>query len=396
MADALLVINAGSSSIKLALFAVDAARDPAPLCRGMLDHHEREPRMIVKDLGGEVLFERHAPPKTDDQAFFSDLLRWIEAFLAGGRLVAVGHRVVHGGTDYFAPVQVTPAILEALRRLTPLAPLHQPVCLAPIDAMQRLRPELPQIACFDTAFHHSLTPPASRFAIPLHLEREGVRRYGFHGLSYEHIARRIGEIAPDLAKRRIVMAHLGSGASLCAMLEGCSVDTTMGLTALDGLMMGTRCGALDPGLLLYLQQSRGLSVSELEHLLYYESGLLGVSEISADVRALLKSSDHRAAEALDLFAFRAGAAVAAVAHSLGGLDAIVFTGGIGENSPEMRRRIGAGLGWLGVALDDASNRENRLQISTAASRVRAMVIASDEEAVIAAHGQRLLAAAPST
>jgi acetate kinase len=392
MPDALLVINAGSSSIKLALFA---GRDPVPLCRGMLDHHEREPRMIVKDLEGRVLFERHAPPENDDQAFFSDLLRWIGTFLAGGRLVAVGHRVVHGGTEYFAPVKVMPPILDALRKLTPLAPLHQPVCLAPIEAMQRLRPDLPQIACFDTAFHHSLAPPASRFAIPLHFEREGIRRYGFHGLSYEHIARRLGEIAPDLAQRRIVMAHLGSGASLCAMLEGRSVDTTMGFTALDGLMMGTRCGAIDPGLLLYLQQSRGLSTAELEHLLYYESGLLGVSEVSADVRALLKSDDRRAAEALDLFAFRAGAAVAAMTHSLGGIDAIVFTGGIGENSPKMRQRIGASLGWLGVELDDAANNESRPRIGTAASRVAAMVIACDEEAVIAAHGQKLLAALPA-
>jgi acetate kinase len=394
MPDALLVINAGSSSIKLALF-VAAGHDPVPLCRGMLDHHEREPRMIVKDLEGRVLFERHAPPETDDQAFFSDLLRWIGTFLAGGRLVAVGHRVVHGGTEYFAPVKVTPPILDALRKLTPLAPLHQPVCLAPIEAMQRLKPDLPQTACFDTAFHHSLVPPASRFAIPLHFERDGIRRYGFHGLSYEHIARRLGEIAPDLALRRIVMAHLGSGASLCAMLEGRGVDTTMGFTALDGLMMGTRCGAIDPGLLLYLQQSRGLSTAQLEHLLYYESGLLGVSEVSADVRALLKSDDRRAAEALDLFAFRAGAAVAAMAHSLGGIDAIVFTGGIGENSPKMRQRIGAGLGWLGLELDDAANNESRLRISTAASRVAAMVIASDEEAMIAAHVQKLLVAVPA-
>jgi acetate kinase len=394
MPDALLVINAGSSSIKLALFAA-AGHDPVPLCRGMLDHHEREPRMIVKDLEGRVLFERHAPPETDDQAFFSDLLRWIGTFLAGGRLVAVGHRVVHGGTEYFAPVKVTPPILDALRKLTPLAPLHQPVCLAPIEAMQRLKPDLPQIACFDTAFHHALAPPASRFAIPLHFERDGIRRYGFHGLSYEHIARRLGEIAPDLALRRIVMAHLGSGASLCAMLEGRGVDTTMGFTALDGLMMGTRCGAIDPGLLLYLQQSRGLSTAQLEHLLYYESGLLGVSEVSADVRALLKSDDRRAAEALDLFAFRAGAAVAAMAHSLGGIDAIVFTGDIGENSPKMRQRIGAGLGWLGLELDDAANNESRLRISTAASRVAAMVIASDEEAMIAAHVQKLLVAVPA-
>jgi acetate kinase len=395
MADALLVVNAGSASIKLALFTIAAGRDPALLCKGILDRHAREPRMIVKDLQGQVLFERHAPPETDDQAFFSDLLAWIGALLADGRLVAVGHRVVHGGTEFFAPVQVTPSVLEALRRLTPLAPLHQPVCLAPIDAMQRLKPDLPQIACFDTAFHHSLTPPASRFALPLRFEREGVRRYGFHGLSYEHIAQRLREIAPDLAKRRVVMAHLGSGASLCAMLDGRSVDTTMGFTALDGLMMGTRCGAIDPGLLLYLQQSHGLSASELEHLLYYESGLLGVSEISADVRALLENDDPRAAAALDLFAFRAGAAIAAMAHSLGGFDAIVFTGGIGENSPAMRKRICDGLGWLGVELDNDANGENRLQIGAAASRVSAMVIASDEEAVIAAHGQRLLGITPA-
>jgi acetate kinase len=390
MPNALLVLNAGSSSIKLALFESGGTGDPALLCKGMLDHHQHKPQMIVKDLQGNVLFERHAAAEADDESFFSDLLRWVDEFLAGGVLVGVGHRVVHGGLKFFEPVEVTPAILQALRELTPLAPLHQPVCLAPVEAMQKLRPDLPQIACFDTAFHHSLTPPMNRFALPWHFEQEGLRRYGFHGLSYEFIARHLREIAPDLAMGRIVMAHLGSGASLCAMHNGRSVDTTMGFTTLDGLMMGTRCGAIDPGLLLYLQQQRGLSADEIEHVLYYESGLLGVSGISADVRALTKSDDPRAAAAIELFAFRAGAAIAAMTHSLGGLDAVVFTAGIGENSPEVRKHICAGLGWLGVELDDQANRANEVRISAENARVTTLVVPTDEEAAIAAHSRALI------
>ena len=390
MPNALLVINAGSSSIKLALFESGGSGDPALLCKGMLDHHQHQPQMIVKDLRGNVLFERHAATEADDESFFSDLLHWIDEFLAGGTLVAVGHRVVHGGLKFSRPVKVTPGILQALRELTPLAPLHQPVCLAPIEAMQKLRPDLPQVACFDTAFHHGIAPPMSRFALPRHFEQEGVRRYGFHGLSYEFIARRLREIAPDLATGRIVTAHLGSGASLCAMRNGRSIDTTMSFTTLDGLMMGTRCGAIDPGLPLYLQQRRGLSADEIEHVLYYESGLLGVSGISADARVLTRSDDARAAEALELFAFRAGAAIAAMTHSLGGLDAIVFTAGIGENSPEVRKQICAGLDWLGVALDDHANGANELRIGTQTARVATLVVPTDEEAAIAAHSQALI------
>jgi acetate kinase len=390
MPNALLVLNAGSSSIKLALFESRDSGDPTLLCKGLLDHHQHEPQMVVKDLQGSVLFERHAAAEADDERFFSDLLRWIDEFLAGGALVAVGHRVVHGGLKFFEPVKVTPAILQALRELTPLAPLHQPASLAPIEAMQKLRPDLPQIACFDTAFHHGLAPPMSRFALPRHFEQEGVRRYGFHGLSYEFIARHLREIAPDLATGRIVIAHLGSGASLCAMRNGRSVDTTMSFTTLDGLMMGTRCGAIDPGLPLYLQQQRGLSADEIEHMLYYESGLLGVSGISADVRVLTRSDDPHAAEALELFAFRAGAAIAAMVHSLGGLDAIVFTAGIGENSPEVRKQICTGLSWLGVELDDPANGANELRIGAKAARVATLVIPTDEEAAIAAHSQALI------
>jgi acetate kinase len=390
MPNALLVLNAGSSSIKLALFESRDSGDPTLLCKGLLDHHQHEPQMVVKDLQGSVLFERHAAAEADDESFFSDLLRWIDEFLAGGALVAVGHRVVHGGLKFFEPVKVTPAILQALRELTPLAPLHQPASLAPIEAMQKLRPDLPQIACFDTAFHHGLAPPMSRFALPRHFEQEGVRRYGFHGLSYEFIARHLREIAPDLATGRIVIAHLGSGASLCAMRNGRSVDTTMSFTTLDGLMMGTRCGAIDPGLPLYLQQQRGLSADEIEHMLYYESGLLGVSGISADVRVLTRSDDPHAAEALELFAFRAGAAIAAMVHSLGGLDAIVFTAGIGENSPEVRKQICTGLSWLGVELDDPANGANELRIGAKAARVATLVIPTDEEAAIAAHSQDLI------
>ena len=305
MSDAILALNAGSSSIKFSLFETSDRSHPRLSRKGLLDEDEADPRLTIKDPAGRLLFERrHADLENADPGLLGEIIHLIEG--QGAALIAIGHRIVHGGRDFTSPVRVTGGIIEALDALTPLAPLHQPRCLAPIRTISSLRPELPQIACFDTAFHHGLAPPVSRFALPRRFEEMGIRRYGFHGLSYEYIAGRLADLSPALAGRRTVVAHLGNGASLCAIRNGQSVDTTMGLTALDGLVMGTRCGAIDPGVLLYLQQAMKMSVSDVEHLLYHESGLLGVSGLSQDVRTLLASSDPKAAEALDLFAWGSG------------------------------------------------------------------------------------------
>jgi acetate kinase len=342
MSDAVLVLNAGSSSIKFGLFDISGT-EPHWLCKGLLDEHEAKPGFFtVTDAAGNHLLEkRRAPADDNGEALLAVVLNWSSDYLAGGTLVGVGHRVVHGGRDFDDPTEVTDKTIEAMAALTPLAPLHQPRCLSPMRAIRSLRPALTQIACFDTAFHHGLSPPVSRFAIPRRFEEMGIRRYGFHGLSFEFIANRLAETSPNLAGVRTVAAHLGNGASLCSMRNGRSVDTTMGLTPLDGLMMGTRSGAIDPGVLLYLQQ-HGRSRDELERVLYQESGLLGVSGISADMRALLASDDPRAAEAIELFTFRVAREVAAMANSLGGLECLVFTGGIGEHSAEISSKYANG------------------------------------------------------
>lgn len=383
MADTVLVLNSGSSSIKFGLFELSRT-EPQLLGKGVLDEQEARPRLVVHDGVGNVLFEKRRPASDRDGGhLFADVLEWSESHRSGGKLRAVGHRVVHGGADHAGPVRLTDEIVAALEALTPLAPLHQPRCLSPIRAIRSLRPDLIQIACFDTAFHHGLAPPASRFAIPRRFEETGIRRYGFHGLSFEYIARRLSAMSPELAARRIVVAHLGNGASLCAMREGRSVDTTMSLTPLDGLVMGTRCGTIDPGVLLYLQQSRGLSVDEVQHLLYHESGLLGVSGISADMRTLLASRDAAAAEAIDLFTFRVSQQVAMMATALGGLDCLVFTGGIGEHSSEIRGQVCERLRWLGLALDVSSNAAGKGRISAEASAVEVFVLPTNEEMMIA-------------
>ena len=267
------------------------------------------------------------------------MIGWAEGHLGADRLIAVGHRVVHGGPDHYRPERATAALLDALDRLTPLAPLHEPHNIAPIRAIAAARPNLLQVACFDTAFHHTMPKVATRFALPREYEQAGVRRYGFHGLSYEYIAGRLREIAPELAKGRVIAAHLGNGASLCAMLDGQSVDTTMGFTALDGLVMGTRSGNLDPGVILYLEQERGLSAKQVETLLYEQSGLLGVSGgLASDMRTLLASDDPHAKEAIELFVYRIAREIGALTSSLGGLDGLVFTAGIGEHAPEIREK----------------------------------------------------------
>lgn len=306
-------------------------------------------------------------------------------------LAAVGHRIVHGGSRFVAPVNLSEAVVRDLDALTPIAPLHQPACcLEPVQVLMRSHPGLPQVGCFDTAFHHTLTPPASRYALPRAFEEQGIRRYGFHGLSYEFIAGRLREISPETFGKRTVVAHLGSGCSLCAMREGKSLDTTMGFTALDGLMMATRPGAIDPGVILYLQHVRGMSAKEVEDVLYHRSGLLGVSGLSGDVRDLLASGHPHAAEALDLFIFRIAREIAAMANTLQGLDVLVFTGGIGEHAWQVRETVCERLRWLGVKLDRSANRSGKERIADRQSVVEIHVIATDEELTIARQVSRII------
>lgn len=391
MPDTVLVLNSGSSSIKFGLFDVSAT-EPALLCKGLLDEHEAKPRLVVKSPTGDDLFAaRREAPNGNGGQLFADVLAFIDDRFGGRSLRAVGHRIVHGGPDYSGPMILTDDIIAKLEALTPLAPLHQPRCLAPIRTLAAMRPELTQIACFDTAFHHGLAPPARRFAIPGRFDQRGIRRYGFHGLSFEYVAGRLAEIAPEFAAGRTVIAHLGNGASLCALRDGRSVDTTMGLTPLDGLVMGTRCGTIDPGVLLYLQQHENMSVEEVQHLLYHGSGLLGVSGTSADMRTLLASSEAAAREAVDLFTFRAAQQIAMMTTSLGGLDCLVFTGGIGEHAREIRAAIGERLAWMGVRIDAMANDAARERINGSGSAVDIFVIPTNEEMTIARHCAALCA-----
>lgn len=390
MPDTALVLNAGSSSIKFGLFDISGA-EPAMLCKSLLDEHEAKPRLVVTSPAGEDLFEAQKDAAdAADSHLFADVLGFIEDRFGDHRLRAIGHRIVHGGPDYSGPVELTDDVYATLEALTPLAPLHQPRCLAPIRTIRAIKPDLTQIACFDTAFHHSMAPPANRFAIPRRFEARGIRRYGFHGLSFEYVAGRLAGIAPELAAKRTVVAHLGNGASLCALHDGRSVDTTMGLTPLDGLVMGTRCGTIDPGVLLYLHQHENMSAEDLQHLLYHQSGLLGVSGISADMRELLASHETAAREAVDLFTFRAAQAVAVMATTLGGLDCLVFTGGISEHASEIRSAIGERLAWLGLRIDVAANDAACERINGSDSTVSVFVIPTNEELTIARHCAALL------
>ncbi|TQF36289.1 acetate kinase [Bradyrhizobium sp. UNPF46] len=390
MSDTVLVLNSGSSSVKFGLFDISTT-EPSLVCKGLLDEHEARPRLVVRSPAGEDLFEtRREAADADGGHLFADVLAFIEDRFGERSLRAVGHRVVHGGRDYSGPVVLSDAVTAKLEALTPLAPLHQPRCLAPVRTLAAIRPALTQIACFDTAFHHGLAPPASRFAIPRRFEERGIRRYGFHGLSFEYVAGRLAQIVPELIAKRSVIAHLGNGASLCALRDGRSIDTTMGLTPLDGLVMGTRCGTIDPGVLLYLQQHEKMSLEEVQHLLYHESGLLGASGLSADMRTLLASSTEAAREAVDLFTFRAAQAIVMMATTLGGLDCLVFTGGIGEHAEEIRSAIGERLGWLGVRIDAAANEETRERISRDDSAVDVLVIPTNEELTIARHCAALI------
>jgi acetate kinase len=385
---AILALNAGSSSLKFALYTVGAALDLA--VRGEVENLDSTPHFIARDAKGAVLSETREATE-DFAGTLERLLKFVEAHLAGARLLGVGHRVVHGGAEHVRPELVTPRLLEALEALIPLDPLHLPHNLAPIHAVASKRPKLPQVACFDTAFHHTMPVEASHFALPRALTAAGVRRYGFHGLSYEFIAERLRSDAPALARGRVVAAHLGAGASLCALRSGVSIATTMSFSVLDGLVMSTRCGALDPGVVLYLAR-QGKTFEEIEDLLYRRSGLLGVSGISGDMRALIASDDARAREALDLFSYRIAFEVAGLAGALGGLDGLVFTAGIGERAPTIRAEICGRLAWLGVRLDAEANGADAARISAPDSKIEVRVIAADEEATIARQTRAIVAA----
>jgi len=381
----ILVINAGSSSIKFSAYSAVNADEPALLFKGQIENIGSAPHMTVKDASGMTIAEKRWPreSRSDHEGVLGSLIDWMEAHLGGQMPLAVGHRVVHGGIAFAAPTSINDAVLTQLESLCPLAPLHQPHNIAAIRAIAVLHPLLPQIACFDTAFHHDQPPVAQRFALPRELHEAGIRRYGFHGLSYDYIASVLRARMPTIARGRVIAAHLGAGASLCAMLDGKSVDTTMGFTALDGLPMGTRCGALDPGVILHLLSARDMDAKAIEDLLYHRSGLLGVSALSSDMRELLASPDPRAEDAIELFVYRVSRELGALAATLGGLDGLVFTAGIGEHAPEIRRRVCERSRWLGITLDAHANERSDECISAPGSRVSAWVIPTDEERMIA-------------
>lgn len=386
----ILVINAGSSSVKFQLFAVVQGALERRV-RGQIDGIGVHPRLRAADAGGVPLADHSFPVGTvpDLPAAITELEAWLLT-LEGFKLIAIGHRVVHGGPHYDHPVRIDEDVLEKLASYQDLAPLHQPNNLAPIRLAMAIDHSLPQIACFDTAFHRGHPDVADWYALPRELHDEGVRRYGFHGLSYEYIAQRLPDVAPEIAGGRVIVAHLGSGASMCGLKGGCSIDSTMGFTALDGLPMGTRPGQLDPGVVLYLMSHRGMTPDTVSELLYKGSGLKGMSGISNDMRDLLASDDPKAAFAVDYFTYRAALATGSLATALEGLDAVVFTAGIGENSPQIRARIAARLAWLGAELDPVANAAGATRISTPASRIALLVVPTDEELMIARHTLALI------
>ncbi len=382
MTGCIAVLNAGSSSIKFALY--EATDDGALLFRGQIENVGLAPHLKAVDAAGAVVAEhRWTSGALDHHAATAEILKVGRELLAGRPVIAFGHRVVHGGTEFAQPVLVDPAVIEALARLVPLAPLHQPHNLAPIEAIAAAAPTMPQVACFDTAFHRTQPALAQAFALPRDLTAAGVRRYGFHGLSYDYIVSRLQAIDLVLARSRLVIAHLGNGASLCAIRDGRSVANTMGFTAVDGLVMGTRTGSLDPGVLLYLMQERGMDAKAIEDLLYRRSGLLGVSGISSDMRTLRQSKAPAAAEAIALFVYRIVRETGSLAAALGGLDGFVFTAGIGENDAAVRAEVAAGCRWLGLDLDADRNAKGQGVISRDGAKVKVLVVPTDEERMIA-------------
>ena len=391
MDDFALVLNAGSSSLKFCVYRRPASERWMLEARGQIEGIGTSPRMSVKDgTGTRIVDEVLGAAVRDGRSAIDALAGWLRSQYGGSRVLGVGHRVVHGGPRFAAPTIVTPEVFDELRQLVPLAPLHQPHNLAAIEAAVDRLPGVPQVACFDTSFHRGQPEVATVVPMPREIRESGVQRYGFHGLSYEYIASVLPEVAPEIAGGRVIVAHLGSGASLCAMRNRTSVDSTLGFTALDGICMGTRPGAVDPGVILHLFQGLGLTPKEVETILYKKSGLLGISGISNDMRDLLTSSEPSARLAVDYFVYRAAKEIGALAAVLGGLDGLVFTAGIGENAPEIRRRICEACAWLGVDLDGAANARRDARISTPGARVSAWVIPTNEELMIARHTGTLL------
>ncbi len=389
--DTILVVNAGSSSVKFQVFGIERDASLQRQVKGQVDGIGSRPRLRATGADRAVLIDKtyEAEAVRDVPAALSAAGSWLREQLRIDP-VAIGHRVVHGGPDYDRPVRVTPEVLQRLERYVSLAPLHQPFNLAPIRSILSSFPDLAQVACFDTAFHRGHPAPADYYAMPLDLHAEGVRRYGFHGLSYEYIASALPKVAPDIASKRVIVAHLGSGASMCALQAGRSIESTMGFTALDGIPMGTRPGQLDPGVVLYLMSEKGMSAEKVQNFLYRDCGLKGLSGISNDMRELQENSDSRAVFAVDYFTYRVGLNAGMLAAALQGVDGFVFTAGIGENSPKIRAAIAQRLAWLGVSLDAAANAENRTLISRRDSRVPVYVVPTDEELMIARHTLSLL------
>jgi acetate kinase len=392
MQQAILTINAGSSSIKFALFPLAHPISPEAEVSGQIDGiGTNATKMVAKDRAGSKIADQAIAGEqvSHDQAFDA-LLQWFQATQSGWQIVAVGHRVVHGGDLYSQPTVVDAQVVEHLTSFVPLAPLHEPHNVAGIRALQKLLPNVPQIACFDTAFHRSQSEVAQAFALPRALSAEGIKRYGFHGLSYEFIARALPQHS-SRATGRVVVAHLGNGASMAAMVNRKCVATTLGFSTIDGLMMGTRCGNLDPGVVLHLMETKGLSIKDMTRILYKESGLLGVSGISQDMRTLLASDKPEAEEAVNLFCYRIVRELGSLVAAAGGLDALVFTGGIGEHAAEVRRRVCAQSEWLGIRLDPEANARHDVVISAGDSSVDVLVIPTNEEWMMAHHAQTLLA-----
>lgn len=381
----IVTINSGSSSIKYAVFEFN--RGLKKLLNGNLENIKTAPLLKIYDENN-LLIETKEFPKDKSYEYFFELL--VAGFSKNFSVAAVGHRVVHGGLNYTKPIVISKEIMEELKKLIPFAPLHQPYNLQAIECITKLHPELPQVACFDTAYHHTHPPVANRFGIPRKLYDEGIRRYGFHGLSYEYVIGRIKKLYPNEANHKIIVAHLGNGASMCAISDGKSIDSTMGFTALDGLVMGTRSGAIDPGVLIYLNEYKKMSAKQIETMLYKESGLLGVSGITHNMKQLLEDTSEPAKEAIALFVYRIRYFLGALTAVLNGLDRLVFTGGIGENSWQIRERVCENLNWLGLEIDSALNKKNSPIISTSNSKVIVNVIPTNEEWVIANHMFHLL------
>lgn len=398
MTDSILVINAGSSSMKFSLFPGEQRPSRQHLvCEGEYEGIRHRARFTAKDRTGAPIANEQLKEGTTHEDCLAALLRWLEQRFPQHELIAAGHRVVHGGKVYREPVLIDSKVVAELTRLVPLAPSHQPHNLAGIAALSKLHPALPQVASFDTSFHHTQPEVATLFALPRRLTDEGVRRYGFHGLSYEYIASVLPEvIGAPVADGRVVVAHLGSGASMCAMKQRRSVATTMGFTALDGLPMARRCGNLDPGVILYLLEQKGMTAAAVGDLLYNSSGLFGISGLSDNMKTLLASDKPEAREAVDLFVYRICRELGSLVAALGGFDALVFTAGIGEHAPEIRRRVCERSSWLGLDIDEAANATSGPRITKTDSKTSAWMIPTDEDLMIAQHTRRLVGAATGT